>query len=155
MNSSIKEKMEVEMERTNHDRVRLPAETLTFGQAQGPKAEIYACKASLREYQQARDHLKRAERDLGETAAFIVTSLTTVTAAQAVITFVQDKLALSVKVLQVAFLSYTTIFVLVFVLGALRIGSAIRRRTKAEREIDQMKRGIFDFCPPDQWTKPE
>lgn len=145
------------MERTNHDRVRAerPAETLTLGQTQGSKAEIYACKASLREYQQARDHLKRAERDLGETAAFIVTSLTTVTAVQAVIAFVQDKLALSIEVLQVAFLSYMTIFIFIFVLGALRIGSAVRRRAKAEREIDRMKRGIFDFCPPDQWTKPE
>src|SRR5688500_4461816 len=104
------------MERTNHDRVRPPAKPLTFGQTQQTKAEVYACKASLREYQKARDHLKRAERDLGETAAFIVTSLTTVTAIQAVIAFVQDKLQLSVEVLQLAFLSYLTIFVLLFVL---------------------------------------
>lgn len=143
------------MERTNHDSVRSPAKTLTLGQNQQTKAEVHACKVSLREYQKARDHLKRAERDLGETAAFIVTSLTTVTAIQAVIAFVQDKLLLSLEVLQLAFVSYLTIFILLFVLGALRISSAIHRRAKAEKEIDQTKRAMFDFCATDQWPKPE
>lgn len=143
------------MERTNHDRVRSPAKTLTLGQDQQTKAEAQACKVSLREYQKARDHLKRAERDLGETAAFIISSLTTATAIQAVIAFVEEKLQLSTEVLQIAFLSYITIFILLFVLGVLRISSAIQRRAKAEREIDQTKRAMFDFCSTDQWPKPE
>ena len=143
------------MERTNHDRVRPPAKTLILGQNQQARAEVYACKASLREYQRARDHLKRAERDLGETAAFIVTALTTVTAIQAVIAFVHEKLLLSVEVLRLAFLSYLTIFIVLFMLGTLRISSAIHRRAKAEKEIDQTKRAMFDFCDTDQWPKPE
>lgn len=143
------------MERTNHDRVRPPAKMLTFGQSQETKAEVHACKASRHAFQQACDHLKRAERDLAETAAFIVTSLTTVTAIQAVITIAKGDLELSTEVLQLAFLGYTAIFILIFVLGAARISSAIRRRTKAEREIDQTNRAIFEFCPPDQWPKPE
>jgi hypothetical protein len=147
--------MEVEMERTNHERVRPLAKVLALGQNQQTKAEIHACKASRHAFQQACDHLKRAERDLGETAAFIITSLTTVTAVQAVITFVQEKLELSTEVLRLAFLSYTAIFIMIFVLGTLRISNAIRKRTRAEKEIDQTKRAIFEFCPPDHWPKPE
>jgi len=147
--------MEVEMERTNHERVRPPANTLTLGQTQQTKADVHACRVSLREYQKARDHLKRAERDLGETAAFIISSLTAATAIQAVIAFVEDKLQLSTEVLRLAFLSYITIFILLFLLGTLRISNAIHRRAKAEREIDQTKRAMFDFCSTDQWPKPE
>jgi hypothetical protein len=147
--------MEVEMERTNHDRVRLSDKILNFDQNQQTKAEIYACKVSLREYQKARDHLKRAERDLGETAAFIISALTTATAIQAVIAFVEDKLQLSTEVLRFAFMSYITIFILLFLLGTLRISIAIHRRAKVEREIDQTKRAMFDHCSQDQWPKPE
>jgi hypothetical protein len=57
--------------------------------------------------------------------------------------------------LRLAFLSYITIFILLFLLGALRISSAIHRRAKAEREIDQTKRAMFDHCSQDQWPKPE
>lgn len=143
------------MERTNHDRVHPSANMLTFGQDQPTKAAIHACKASRHAFQQACDHLKRAERDMAETAALIVTSLTTVTAIQAVITIAKGDLELSTEALQLAFLGYTVIFVFIFVLGALRISGAIRRRTKAEREIDQTKRAIFEHCPPDQWPKLE
>src|SRR5687768_2194587 len=132
MNSQTKEYMEVEMERTNHERVRPPAKVLTLGQNQQTKAEIHACKASRRGYQQARDHLRRAERDLGETAAFIAASLTTVTAIQAVITVARDKLELSRDILQLAFQGYVGIFLLILLLGALRVRSAIHRRTQAE-----------------------
>lgn len=120
-----------------------------------PKAKIHACKASQRGYQLAFDRLKRAERDLAETAAFIAASLTTVTAIQAVISIAKDKLDLSKEVLQVAFQGYVAIFILIFLLGALRIRGAIRRRTQAETEIDQTKKGIFEFCDPPQWPKPE
>ena len=120
-----------------------------------PKAKIHACKASQRGYQLASDRLKRAERDLAETAAFIAASLTTVTAIQAVISIAKDKLDLSKEVLQVAFQGYVAIFILIFLLGALRIRGAIQRRTQAETEIDQTKKGIFEFCDPPQWPKPE
>jgi hypothetical protein len=147
--------MEVEMERTNHERVRPPAKMLTIGQNHQPKAEIHACKASRRGYQQARDHLRRAERDLGETAAFIAASLTTVTAIQAVVTVARDKLELSKDILQLAFQGYIAVFLLILLLGAVRVRNAIRKRTQAEKEIDQTKKGIFEFCPTDQWPKPE
>src|SRR5688500_13648970 len=134
--------MEVEMERTNHDRVRAerPAKMLTIAQNHQPKAEVHACKASRRGYQQARDHLRRAERDLGETAAFIAASLTTVTAIQAVVTVARDKLELSKDILQLAFQGYIAVFLLILLLGAVRVRSAIHRRTQAEREIDQTKK---------------
>jgi hypothetical protein len=147
--------MEVEMERTNHDQVRPSVKITTIGQTQPSKAESHACKASLRGYQQARDHLKRAERDLGETAAFIAASLTTVTAIQAVITVARDKLELSKDILQLAFQGYVAVFLLILLLGALRVSQAIRRRTRAERDIDQTRKGIFEFCDPDQWHAAE
>ena len=120
-----------------------------------PKVKIHACKASQREYQLARDRLQRAERDLAETAAFIAASLTTVTAIQAVISIARDKLELSKEILQLAFQSYIAIFILIFLFGTLRVRSAIQRRTRAERDMDQTKKGIFEFCDPPQWPKPE
>jgi hypothetical protein len=53
---------------------------LTFDENHRSKADTYACKAYREGYEQARDHLMRAERDLVETAAFIAGSPTTVTA---------------------------------------------------------------------------
>jgi len=124
-------------------------------ESQQPRGEIHACKASRRGYQQARDRLKRADRDLGETAAFIAASLTTVTAIQAVISIAKDELELSNDVLQLAFNGYIAIFILILLLGVFRARSAMHRRSQAEREIDQTKKGIFEFCPMDQWPEPE
>jgi len=104
---------------------------------------------------EARDRLKRADRDLGETAAFIAASLTTVTAIQAVISIAKDELELSNDVLQLAFNGYIAIFILILLLGVFRARSAMHRRSQAEREIDQTKQGIFEFCPMDQWPEPE
>ena len=144
------------MERTNHDRIYPPpARKLTFEENNESKGRIHACKASRRGYQLARDRLRRADRDLGEAAAFIAASLTTVTAIQAVISIARDKLELSREVLQLAFQGYIAVFILILLLGALHVRSAIRRRAQAEREIDQTKKGIFEFCPMDQWPKPE
>ena len=120
-----------------------------------PKARTHACQASQREFQLASDRLKRAERDLAETAAFMAASLTTVTAIQAVMSIAKEKLELSREILQWAFQGYIVIFLLIFLLGALRIRGAIQRRSQAEKEIDQTKKGIFEFCEPTQWPKPE
>lgn len=119
------------------------------------RGNAHACKVFRRDYQRALDLFKRADRDLGETAAFIAASLTTVTAIQAVISIAKGELGLSQEVLQLAFHSYIAIFILIFVLGAFRARSAIRRRSQAEKDIDQAKKGIFEFCPMDQWPKPE
>ena len=144
------------MEVINQDRIYTPAgSTSPVGQNQPPRGKVHACKASQRGYQQACDHLKRAERDLAETAAFIAAALTTVTAVQAVISLARDKLELSKEVLQLAFQGYVVVFILIFLLGALRIRWAIRRRTQAEKDIDQTKKGIFEFCDLPQWPRPE
>jgi hypothetical protein len=104
-------------------------------------------------YLQARDQFKRAERDLGETAAFVAAALTTATAIQAVITVANDKLQLGKEVLQEGFYIYIAVFALIFICGALRCGIAIKRRAKAEKEIDKARQGIFQYSPPDQWPK--
>jgi len=134
---------------------RKQVEDQQLNENQPTKARIHACKASRRGYQQAHDRLRRANRDLGETAAFVAASLTTVTAIQAVIGIANDNLGLSQDILQVAFDGYIVILVLIFVLGAIRANNAIRRRARAEREIDKTKKGIFDFCSVDEWPKIE
>jgi hypothetical protein len=143
------------MEQVKQFRVNHGTQKFQSEETYPPKAKIHACKASQRGYQLACDRLKRAERDLAETAAFIAASITTVTAIQAVISLAKDKLELSKEVLQLAFQGYVAIFLLIFVLGALRIRDAIHRRSQAEQEIDQTKKGIFEFCEPPQWPKPE
>ena len=155
MSRRNKELIEVEMEQINQFRINHGTQKAQPEENHPSKARIHACKASQRGYQLACDRLKRAERDLAETAAFIAASLTTVTAIQAVISLARDKLELSKEILQLAFQGYVAIFLLIFVLGALRIRGAIRRRTQAEKEIDQTKKGIFEFCEPPQWPKPE
>ncbi|HSL45678.1 MAG TPA: hypothetical protein VK897_19745 [Anaerolineales bacterium] len=143
------------MEQVRQFRGNHSAEKAKPEENQQSKGRTHACKASQRGYQQALDRLKRAERDLAETAAFIAGSLTTVTAVQAVITLARKELELPMQLLQWAFQGYIVVFLLIFLLGAIRVRSAIRRRTQAEREIDQTKRGIIEFCPLDQWPKPE
>lgn len=103
----------------------------------------------------ARACLHRANRDLGETAALLAASLTTITAIQAVITIAKDKLELPNKVLHIAFDGYITILALIILLGAFRVTKAIHRRAQAEAEIDQIKKEIFHFLPMDEWSKLE
>lgn len=119
------------------------------------KGNAHACKASWRNYQHALDCFKRAERDLGETVTFIAASLTTVTAVQAGITLAKHELGLSTEILQIAFKSYIAVIILILLIGFVRASSAMRRRTQAERDIDQTKRALFEFCPMDQWPKNE
>jgi hypothetical protein len=122
-------------------------------QSEPPLGKVHACEASWRGYQLAQDRLKRADRDLGETAAFIAASLTTVTAIQAVISIAKDQLALSNQVLQLAFIGYIAIFILILLLGVFRSRSAMQKRARAERDIDQAKTGILRFCPMEQWPE--
>lgn len=117
--------------------------------------DIHACKNYQHRFLQARNRLRRANRDLGETAALVTASLTTVTAIQAVISIANDKLGLSTDILRLMFDGYIVLLVLIFVWGAFRANSAIRRRARAEREFDQTQKGIFDFCPTDEWPKIE
>lgn len=143
------------MEQVNYFRANHETQKAAEQENDPPKARFHACKASQRGYQLACDRLKRAERDLAETAAFMAASLTTVTAIQAVVSLARDKLELSKDILQLAFQGYVAVFLLIFLLGAMRIRSAIYRRSQAEKEIDQTKKAIFEFCEPPQWPKPE
>lgn len=143
------------MEQVNYLRANHETQKVADPENYPPKARFHACKASQRGYQLACDRLKRAERDLAETAAFMAASLTTVTAIQAVVSLARDKLELSKDILQLAFQGYVAVFILIFLLGAMRIRSAIYRRSQAEKEIDQTKKAIFEFCEPPQWPKPE
>ena len=128
---------------------------MSFGENHRSRADSHACRAYQHVYEQARDHLRRAERDLAETAAFIAASLTTVTAIQAVITIANDKLELPMHVLRMAFWGYGGIFLLIFVVGGLRVRTAMRRRTLAEQEMDQAKKGMFVFCPVEPPPAPD
>jgi len=65
-----------------------------------PIVIAHAHKAWRRLYLEARDHFRQADRDLGETAAFVAASLTTATAIEAVMTVANDKLGLSKSILQ-------------------------------------------------------
>jgi|GEM_PF-2589752 len=122
---------------------------------QTAKGRVHACQASQRFLQQAGDRLGRANRDLGETAAFVAASLTTVTAVEAVINIAIDKVGISHEILQVAFKVFAVLLVWIIMWGAIRARDAIQRRTQAEKDIDQAKKGIFEFCPVDQWPKLE
>jgi hypothetical protein len=139
--------------RVTHPKRQERVEFVEPKESEQPLGKVHACESSWRGYQLARDRLKRADRDLGETAAFIAASLTTVTAIQAVISIAKDQLELSNQVLKLAFNSYIAIFILILLLGVFRSRSAMQKRARAEREIDQAKKGIFKFCPMDQWPE--
>ena len=139
-------------ERTDHGSHQ-SIEFLHLGKNQQSIGTIHACKASQRNFQQAGDRLKRANRDLRETASFILASLTKVTAVEAVVNIVVKQIEILQEFLKGAFNLYIAIFILIFLWGALRSGGAIRRRARAERDIDQAKKGIFEFCSEDQWPK--
>jgi len=140
--------------RSNHGTRQFP-ELQPLAENQERRVNIHACRSSKRILEQANDRLKRANRDLGETAAFIAASLTTVTAVEAVINIAVKTINLSKDILHVAFDVYIVIFVIIFILGALRTQNALHRRAKAEREIDQAKRGIFEFCSGEPLPKLE
>jgi len=117
--------------------------------------KIHARRISHRNYQRAQDRLKRANRDLGETAAFMLALVTTTTAIEAVINIADGKIHLRPEYLQMTFDIYMALFITILLLGGLRCWNAIHRRSRAEKEIDQTKKWIFDHCPEDQWPKAE
>lgn len=180
MNTQNEKAIEVEMEQTKQVRIDNPlTKTATIdssraniwvpadqayqrvnqgfqtNESQPSRGKAHACKVSQRSLLHATDRLKRANRDLGETAAFILAALTTATAIEAVINIAVTKIELSNEFMQNAFKLYIGIFVLIFLWGTFRCAGAIRRRAQAEREIDQAKKGVFEFCPGEQWPKPE
>jgi hypothetical protein len=79
--------------------IRKPAEDIGLEINQQSLGNKHARKAYMRLYHHACDQFKRADRDLGETAAFVAASLTTATAIEAVMTVANDKLGLSKDIL--------------------------------------------------------
>ncbi len=124
-------------------------------EVQDPLARTRACKAYQIDLQEASDHLHRANRDLGELAAFIAASLTTVTAVEAVINIAVDKIGFPKETLHVAFDLYIGFLAAILILGLLRFGIVMHRRSRAEKELDHAKKGVYTFCPTEQWLKPE
>ena len=82
-------------------------------------------------------------------------SLTTVTAIEAVINIAIEKIGLPTEILHTAFDIYIGFLAGILILGALRFGAVMRRRARAEKEIDQAKRNIYKFCPMPQQHKVE
>lgn len=146
------------MEQTNEFRTNYAerfAEKFWLEESLKSKGNIYACRDSQRRLQEANNHLRRANRDLGEVAAFIAASLTTVTAVEAVINIAVDKIGLAREVLQVAFDGYIAFLAAILILGTFHFATVMLRRARAEKEIDQAKKRIYEFCPIEQWPKLE
>lgn len=137
---------------TNPDKYK-PSGNGISADNQQTTTNTHACRSCQHGYQQARDRLKRAERDLGETVGVVAASLTTATAVEAVINMAHDKIVLPREFLLAAFDSYIAIFALVLVWGVIRSWTAIRKRTRAERDVDQAKKAIFQFCSDGQWPR--
>lgn len=146
------------MEQTNQFRSNHAerfAERFQRAESLKPKDNIRACRTSRQNLARATDRLNRANRDLGETAAFVAASLTTVTAVEAVINIAVDRIDLGQEILRVAFFVYIGLFMAIFIWGAVRTLNALHRRAQAERDIDLSKRGIFDYCDGDPLPKVE
>jgi len=117
-----------------------------------PIVIAHARKAWRRLYLEARNHFRQADRDLGETAAFVAASLTTATAIEAVMTVANDKLGLSKSILQEGFYIYIGIFILILASGLFRGRNALRRRARAEKELRQARKGIFKYFQFEEWA---
>jgi hypothetical protein len=151
--------MEVDMEQINQFQVNRGNGQASAGsrieEVAGLRAHAHACKVSQRDLRLATDHLGRANRDLGELAAFIAGSLTTVTAIEAVINIAVDRIGLSSVILHLAFEIYIGFLVAIFILGILRFGVVMWRRARAEKAMDRAKRGIYEYCPTEEWSTRE
>ena len=140
--------------RSNHSAKQI-SERFPLEEIQGLRVSAHACKASQRTYQQATDRLRRANRDLGEAAAFLAASLTTITAVEAVINMAVNTLHLEENVLKLAFDGYIGFLIVILTLGVLRFAVVLYRRAQAEQELDQAKRNVYQFCDVGQWPKAE
>lgn len=85
----------------------------------------------------------------------MVALITTVTAIEAMINIADSKIHIAPEYLRMTFDLYIVFLVLILITGAFRSWSAILKRSQAEWEIDQAKKGIFEFCPGDEWLKTE
>jgi len=131
------------------------AEKLRSDERTKSTANLVAYRNSKRRLEWASDQIARANRDLGEMAAFIAASLTTVTAVQAVINIAIDRLGLAKEILQIAFNAYIGILIFILLIGSLRFVRIMYRRTRAEKEIDRAKQRIFEFDDVKDSLKPE
>lgn len=139
--------------RTNH--AERFAEKLRSSERTKSTANLVAYRNSKRRLEWANDQIARANRDLGEMAAFLAASLTTVTAVQAVINIAIDRIGLAKEILQIAFNTYIGILIFILVVGGLRFVGIMRRRARAEKEIDRAKQRIYEFDDVKDALKPE
>ena len=146
------------MEQTNQLRTNQAerlAEKLRSGERTKSTNSLVAYRNSKRRLEWANDQIARANRDLGEMAAFLAASLTTVTAVQAVINIAIDRIGLAKEILQIAFNTYIGILIFILVVGGLRFIGIMYRRGRAEKEIDRAKQRIYEFDDVKDALKPE
>lgn len=139
----------------NNHRAKQLMPQFHLDQSLDSKGNQFACRDYHRSLEEASDHLRRANRDLGEVAAFIAASLTTVTAVEAVINIADGKIGFPASILQIAFAGYIALLAGIFIVGGLRFAYVMYKRTEAEKEMDNAKQGIYRFCQIDDWPKPE
>lgn len=135
--------------------IRQLSEQVPVQDVQGLRASAHACKASQRGFQQANDRLRRANRDIGEAAAFLAASLTTITAVEAVINLASGTLHLQENILKLAFDLYIVFLFAILTAGVLRFAVVLNRRAQAEKEVDEAKQAVYRFCEIEQWPKAE
>jgi len=131
------------------------AEKLRSGERTKSTTSLVAYRNSKRRLEWANDQIARANRDLGEMAAFLAASLTTVTAVQAVINIAIDRIGLAKEILQIAFNTYIGVLIFILLVGGLRFVGIMRRRARAEKEIDRAKQRIYEFDDVKDALKPE
>jgi len=131
------------------------AEKLRSGERTKSTTSLVAYRNSKRRLEWANDQIARANRDLGEMAAFLAASLTTVTAVQAVINIAIDRIGLAKEILQIAFNTYIGVLIFILLVGGLRFVGIMRRRARAEKEIDRAKQRIYEFDDVKDSLKPE
>jgi hypothetical protein len=151
--------MEVEMEQTNQFRgnhqLKSTEEEIQLEEIEQLRVGAHAGKGAKRALQQANDRFRRANRDLGELAAFIAATLTTVTAVEAVINIAIDKIELPRELLRTAFDGYILFLAVLLLVGGVRFGWIMHKRARAEKEVDHAKQLVYKFCPPEEWSKLE
>jgi hypothetical protein len=139
----------------NNHRTQQFIEQFHMDEGLSSKGNQFACRDYHRVLEEANDQFRRANRDLGEVAAFIAASLTTVTAVEAVINIADGKMGFSPNFLRMAFDGYIALLAAIFILGSLRFAYVMYKRTEAEKEMDKAKKGIYRFCQINEWPKPE
>jgi hypothetical protein len=78
-----------------------------------------------------------------------------VTAIVAVINIAVDRIGLATEILHLAFEMYIGLLAGILILGFLLFAVVLQKRTRAEKEMDRAKKGIYEYCPVEEWSARE